>query len=641
MRRLYTFVLMLLLMAACTLHVPVSYAQTANRIQGWCEQGNITVPSSSTRVQGSYPSCTVTVYDVGTLNLATIYANSALTPKANPFTASSNSSWFFYALAGGRFDVKFSGGGITVPFTLGDFVAPVTSAGNISGTLATGFIPKASGANTLVDSAVSEGTVGGNATLKVNESLIVGGTTTDLAGTGLISLGAITEQNSTTNAQIMQMYAVGGGSGKGIIASGFTGSGSYKPLALQTGGNDALTLTTEPFAQLTQSYTGATKSAAGTVALRNNAGALEKSENGGAWGSITASSGISGLTTGVLVKASGSTSVVNSNVSEDLSGTPILKVNEKLMVGGTTSDIVLGGLISLGAIVEANSPTNAQTIFIAAVGGGSGKAIIASEFTGSGSYKPMALQTGGNDSLTITVDPIIQLTQSYTGGTLSAAGTVALRNNNGVLEVSQNGAAWVAFSVGGISASAALTANGSVYATGTAAVTSTAAMANGQLLMGRTGNVPLLGNITNLGGITVTNGAGTIAVGVAPATANALLYGTGANGFGFSSNLLFDGSTLVTGRAQINGGGTATFASFSNADGLYHNVSLTGASVNFSISELGGTGTPRTAMFVNRSNGAGDTPISIEVDGNPGTVAVTLGAADSCTAGFRCLRVPN
>lgn len=86
------------------------------KLQGWCQQGNAIVTTSgllsSTKVQGSYPSCTVTVYLAGTITLATIYADNSLTPKANPFTAASDGTWFFYA-ANTRYDVAFSGAGMT------------------------------------------------------------------------------------------------------------------------------------------------------------------------------------------------------------------------------------------------------------------------------------------------------------------------------------------------------------------------------------------------------------------------------------------------------------------------------------------------------------------------------------------------
>lgn len=106
-----------------------------SKIQGYAMQGGqaVTVSSivTSTKFQVSYPNCTVTVFDVGTSNISTIYADSNGTPKANPFTASNTGYWFFYAPTGLLYDVQFSGTGISSPFTLGGFVAP--STGNSGG----------------------------------------------------------------------------------------------------------------------------------------------------------------------------------------------------------------------------------------------------------------------------------------------------------------------------------------------------------------------------------------------------------------------------------------------------------------------------------------------------------------------------
>ena len=121
---------------AIVLLAGVPAAQAYQKLQGWCQRGGQVVtttgnPSntSTNKVQQSYPSCTVTVYDTGTLNLSTIYSDNAGTAKANPFTANSTGEWYFYA-ANSRYDVKFSGGGITTPFTLSDFVVsdPTTAA---------------------------------------------------------------------------------------------------------------------------------------------------------------------------------------------------------------------------------------------------------------------------------------------------------------------------------------------------------------------------------------------------------------------------------------------------------------------------------------------------------------------------------
>jgi len=97
-----------------------AFAQTYQKIQGYCEKGGETVTTdgrtSTTKVQRSYPSCTITVYDTGTTNLASIASNSSGTPKSNPFTADSDGYWSWFALAG-EYDVKMSGGGLASPIT--------------------------------------------------------------------------------------------------------------------------------------------------------------------------------------------------------------------------------------------------------------------------------------------------------------------------------------------------------------------------------------------------------------------------------------------------------------------------------------------------------------------------------------------
>lgn len=67
------------------------------------------------------PGCTITVYNAGTLDLATIYTDPLSTPKANPFLSDADAFFYFYA-DHGRYDVRFSGVGITTPYTWPDFV---------------------------------------------------------------------------------------------------------------------------------------------------------------------------------------------------------------------------------------------------------------------------------------------------------------------------------------------------------------------------------------------------------------------------------------------------------------------------------------------------------------------------------------
>lgn len=95
-----------------------------NRVTGFCEAGNQVVitpgsQNSTTKVQRSYPACTITVYQAGTLTPATIYSDNTGTSLGNPFTAATNGLWFFYA-DNGRYDVQLSGAGLSSPYTLGD-----------------------------------------------------------------------------------------------------------------------------------------------------------------------------------------------------------------------------------------------------------------------------------------------------------------------------------------------------------------------------------------------------------------------------------------------------------------------------------------------------------------------------------------
>ena len=95
--------LLYLAMLVVFLSLPAAARQ---KHQGWCEDGNVavTVPGTSgsgTQVfQRSYSACTVTVYNVGTTTIATIYSDLAGTAKANPFTAAASGQWFFYADTG-------------------------------------------------------------------------------------------------------------------------------------------------------------------------------------------------------------------------------------------------------------------------------------------------------------------------------------------------------------------------------------------------------------------------------------------------------------------------------------------------------------------------------------------------------------
>lgn len=140
MKNLYLGILLLVCLV-----IPVSKVNAQTPVFGSCEQGGKTVTTqglvSTTKVQQSFPSCTITVFDTGTSNPSTIFSDSIGTPKSNPFTASSSGLWSFYA-NNGTFDVQLSSGGISSPFILRTVkIADATSSG-ISGSGSTNKVTK-------------------------------------------------------------------------------------------------------------------------------------------------------------------------------------------------------------------------------------------------------------------------------------------------------------------------------------------------------------------------------------------------------------------------------------------------------------------------------------------------------------------
>jgi len=202
----------LLLIVLFTLLMLPLLAWANQPAQGWCSVGGVRVSvsglSSAGYVQASYPGCTVTVYNTGTTNLATIYADSISTPLANPFTANGTTgSWIFFAANGG-YDVVLSGGGLSAPYTFSDVIlfdvnAP-TTVSNWTIDTANGNVIKLNG-NTLTASA-------GTATLTFPNSTdtMVARTTFDT-----LSNKSLTSPTITGNPTIL-----------GVTTSTTTGTGS-------------------------------------------------------------------------------------------------------------------------------------------------------------------------------------------------------------------------------------------------------------------------------------------------------------------------------------------------------------------------------------------------------------------------------
>lgn len=107
-----------LLCAIVLLLVWGTSALAREKYQNWCQQGGQTVTVSgivsTTTVQRSFKTCTVTVYLGGTTTLASIYSDDSGTPLANPFTnQNTNTGQFFFYADNGTYDVKFAATGLT------------------------------------------------------------------------------------------------------------------------------------------------------------------------------------------------------------------------------------------------------------------------------------------------------------------------------------------------------------------------------------------------------------------------------------------------------------------------------------------------------------------------------------------------
>lgn len=155
MRRFSPFGALAMVLLFCS----VAWGQTQQRLSGACELGGQVVVtdgrSSTTKVQRSYPSCTITVYDSGTTNLSVIYSDYSSTPLANPFTADTQGYWSFVANAG-RYDVKMSGGGLTSPVTRSGLWVASGGGGGSVGPGTVDRLPRFDTTTTIADSIVKQ-----------------------------------------------------------------------------------------------------------------------------------------------------------------------------------------------------------------------------------------------------------------------------------------------------------------------------------------------------------------------------------------------------------------------------------------------------------------------------------------------------
>lgn len=198
--------------------------------QNFCQLGGTTVNTqglqSTTKVQASYPKCTVTVYLTGTTTIAAIFSTAGGAALANPFQANIDGSFLFFAATTACYDVvtsvSTSGGTPPMPnpFTYIDICLGSGGGGGGGGGTVAGTPPhvaKFTGTSTVGDSSgLDPGNIPTQWPLGLN---VIGGAgyLQDTVGSAGVTANLLVEFDS--NSQIVTASA-SSAKPKGIADSG-------------------------------------------------------------------------------------------------------------------------------------------------------------------------------------------------------------------------------------------------------------------------------------------------------------------------------------------------------------------------------------------------------------------------------------
>lgn len=246
------------ILAIALLLTAAAHAQTYLRYSNWCQKGGQRVTmsgqNSTTKVQGSFPGCLVTVYNAGTLSKPFLFTDKLGTPLANPFTAStSDGSFAFYVNTAAHYDIVTSGAGLTAPYTVFDFVLTDIGSGGGGGSVTgvTAILPVVSSGGTAPVISMPQATAAQSgflaaadwATFNSKGSGSVSSVQLAAPSSGFsVSGGPITNSGTLTLSYNGQFPTTSLCSGSPTNLNFCNGSGAWLP-ALTYLGNPVLTLT--------------------------------------------------------------------------------------------------------------------------------------------------------------------------------------------------------------------------------------------------------------------------------------------------------------------------------------------------------------------------------------------------------------
>jgi hypothetical protein len=383
---------------------------------GWCEQGNnvvvtVGVPNSTTLVQQSYPSCNVTV-NISGGGLATIYSNATGAALANPFTASANGVWTFYA-APGIFTVTLSGGGIPAPFSYNLTISPAAAVGTGTVTSVATTSPITGGTITTTGTIACATCTTAAAALTSNNILLGGG---GQAMAALGSLGSTTTVLHGNGAGAPSFAAVGlttDVTGALPIANG--GSGA----ATQTAAFDALSPTTMRGDLIVRNATNNVR-----LALGSNGQFLESNGTDAIWAALTPP--ITSATTNCVVTAASATTIqTNTNCpTTDSTGNVVIAAKVTAATVGTANNCLSSASPAVCGSAAAGS--------VALAAGGTTLVVNTSAVTANSQiFVQMDTSLGARLSVTCNADstianfvPVVTARTAATSFTITVTGAV-------------------------------------------------------------------------------------------------------------------------------------------------------------------------------------------------------------------------